>query len=872
MPNDKDLDQLIQIKKKHAQVKPKLSHSSSSNTIAGFQKTFGNIASIRFLGQNEMIQPKLRAGHSLILDESKEHFSDTSEALESQKSSHLTSVQPRIQRFPADDSASQTEQTSPVLDTPATTTTQDATTQTAQTATRPLIVEDSFADLEPGQMRKTEFLNQLRPAVCQTSESALTGTIWSAMGCPWIDRWFNYYSGRSAVQIEQSLRGYTPGASTVIQAGAYIPLVCQKIHQAIHTWTTTGEITGVPDEMAGSLPLPTGSDASENNSDTGTFGRAGNMLSGLGSLFFKEKSDHSIGARGSNNLHGQLSPGHPLSSSIKSRMEPVFGQDFSNVRIHTESKDANISHELNARAFTFGSDIVFGRGEYQPGFLVGDALIAHELAHVVQQSNTEHDLEKSIRADKTLDSLSTPLSDNASLEEEADLLAVKAVMGLHTNQTSPAGGLGKSRLSTIRQGLQLQRCRGCDSEQRPDLQTRIRSIYDAESLIAELQDLDENQLQQLQNEVTGNSFLENGIRWELAFRNKEWSQVAQLHQDDTNLFFLSFQWRLVEAIIQGETSIQIHGNEDFQSFVESHLNDLTGIPTGFRLIIELLATGQTVDIRSTTSSYSSSTLMPDDNTQAGRLITMDDELNPLPYDQQRPGQAAGSNVFLNPELADNQVTLGGTAGNFQIIEQESTVTLGHELIHALHNALGTNIAPPSVGGTVLRALGRPNYLVRDPATGEVISPEEPRTISGQLDFQPPTGVDPQSVTWPTTFNVPQDPITENMLRRELDLPERASHGGGRRGSYVQVESGQTLNQCLSRYYLEDGQAIPSELASAIRTVFLEFNPYFQEHSSLPMSIRLEFPHSEYIYLHVSFVRNQPVIGEMARRLRIRGAE
>ncbi len=50
-----------------------------------------------------------------------------------------------------------------------------------------LIVEDSVAALAPGQMTKSQFLYQLRAAVCATAEEALPGTIWSVVGCPWAD-------------------------------------------------------------------------------------------------------------------------------------------------------------------------------------------------------------------------------------------------------------------------------------------------------------------------------------------------------------------------------------------------------------------------------------------------------------------------------------------------------------------------------------------------------------------------------------------------------------------------------------------------------------------------------------------------------------
>jgi hypothetical protein len=67
-------------------------------------------------------------------------------------------------------------------------------------------------------------------------------------------------------------------------------------------------------------------------------------------------------------------------------MERVFGADFSGVRVHTDAHSDSLNHSLHARAFTTGKDIFFKQGEYNPGSSTGQELIAHELAHVVQQN------------------------------------------------------------------------------------------------------------------------------------------------------------------------------------------------------------------------------------------------------------------------------------------------------------------------------------------------------------------------------------------------------------------------------------------------------------------------------------------------------
>ncbi len=77
--------------------------------------------------------------------------------------------------------------------------------------------------------------------------------------------------------------------------------------------------------------------------------------------------------------------GRSLESSVQAVMNRHFGQDLSRVRVHTDSEADTLNLRLRARAFTVGSDIFFRRGEYDPSSLPGQMLIAHELAHVVQQ-------------------------------------------------------------------------------------------------------------------------------------------------------------------------------------------------------------------------------------------------------------------------------------------------------------------------------------------------------------------------------------------------------------------------------------------------------------------------------------------------------
>ena len=78
--------------------------------------------------------------------------------------------------------------------------------------------------------------------------------------------------------------------------------------------------------------------------------------------------------------------GRPLSMSERTFFEPRMGCNFDAVRLHTDVGAQRSARRLQARAYTVGSDIVFGRGEYAPHTKRGRELIAHELTHVMQQS------------------------------------------------------------------------------------------------------------------------------------------------------------------------------------------------------------------------------------------------------------------------------------------------------------------------------------------------------------------------------------------------------------------------------------------------------------------------------------------------------
>ncbi|HKQ51017.1 MAG TPA: DUF4157 domain-containing protein, partial [Pyrinomonadaceae bacterium] len=84
-----------------------------------------------------------------------------------------------------------------------------------------------------------------------------------------------------------------------------------------------------------------------------------------------------VGARGG--------AGEPLPASARAFFEPRFGHSFGDVRVHTDARAAGSARSLDALAYTTGKDVVFAEGQYAPETAAGRMLLAHELAHVVQQ-------------------------------------------------------------------------------------------------------------------------------------------------------------------------------------------------------------------------------------------------------------------------------------------------------------------------------------------------------------------------------------------------------------------------------------------------------------------------------------------------------
>ncbi len=297
-----------------------------------------------------------------------------------------------------------------------------------------LIVEDRTETLTPGQMKKTPFMARLREVACETADRELRRAGRTAQGCPYMEEILGRFARRSPEQLERAIRRYAPETRTATTARDYFAPLATRLGQGVANWVTTGRMPeNLPDEfrlgrLSGILEVGL------------SLGRAARAL-------FKGKDGRpGRGGVDAEALAGRLGPGRPLDGSARGRMESAFGHPFGDVRIHVDDRAAALSRDLEARAFTLGTHVAFGGGEYRPGTPMGDALLAHELAHVVQQRGARPAPEQPID------------TASAGHERDADLAAAGAMAALYMPARSGWRRKLGRRDPSLRGGVRLSRC------------------------------------------------------------------------------------------------------------------------------------------------------------------------------------------------------------------------------------------------------------------------------------------------------------------------------------------------------------------------------------------------------------------------------
>ncbi len=146
-----------------------------------------------------------------------------------------------------------------------------------------------------------------------------------------------------------------------------------------------------------------------------------------------------------NRLASEKGSGSPLDNQTRSFMESRFGNDFSGVRVHTDSSSVSMNKELGAQAFTHGNDIYFNSGKYNPGSSEGKKLLAHELTHTIQQTGAvQAKLQPGEKHEQETEQMAEPAKDMPApvkakgAEVEAEAQSSNQPKGKLEQQTQPA--------------------------------------------------------------------------------------------------------------------------------------------------------------------------------------------------------------------------------------------------------------------------------------------------------------------------------------------------------------------------------------------------------------------------------------------------
>jgi hypothetical protein len=245
----------------------------------------------------------------------------------------------------------------------------------------------------------------------------------------------------SGPQYEGSDR---PGINTGRWADLYLEFLGQTIdvcnggkETSAHRWTVQYKGIIRPSQGTGRQPPATrGADCAA--------GTCGCASCATGSSAASSRDQHSAAS-----VANRLGPGRDL-GAVRRRMEAALGTDLSSVRLHTDPRAAALARELSTPAFAIGNDVGFAAGEFQPGTPEGDAMLAHELAHTVQQGNgtsTQREAQDATGGPAT-----------AAEERDADRSALGAVARLWGSLRDGATATARRVMPELRSGLQLRRC------------------------------------------------------------------------------------------------------------------------------------------------------------------------------------------------------------------------------------------------------------------------------------------------------------------------------------------------------------------------------------------------------------------------------
>ncbi len=261
-------------------------------------------------------------------------------------------------------------------------------------------------------MARGAFMARLEERIRAAADDELAQVGKTARDCPYLEVWLAFYRAKSAGHIERAIRRYTSETRPSVEGLS--EAVEARVREAVVRWRQTGQLSGIPEQSPVLVP----------------------STDAAGPPLLRARASDALPAPGNPAATAaSLGPGRPLDAGVRTRMEQGFGGELGHVRVHADATGAALARRNDALAFSVGEHVAFAEGAYRPGSPAGDALLAHELAHVRQQARPD------ARA-------GTP-----DLERSATLAAVTSMRRLYgSNEPAPLAGPGA--------GLRLQRCKG----------------------------------------------------------------------------------------------------------------------------------------------------------------------------------------------------------------------------------------------------------------------------------------------------------------------------------------------------------------------------------------------------------------------------
>lgn len=324
-----------------------------------------------------------------------------------------------------------------------------------------VLVDDS-ATAAPGQLPRLVFFARLEPQLRAAAAREL-GSGFAVARCPYITRYLALYRARPVKDTEAFIRRYTGSQATT--ADQLIADLLARAAEGVRYWMQTHQ---APPALVSADP--------EAAAAADTAAPSESQANALAGPQRKAASGAPAAASGPSGILARLGDGAPLDQATASRMGSAFGTSFSDVRIHADDQGGALAREQSAHAFTLGSHVAFAPGRYQPGTVEGDALLAHELTHVLQQ--------RGAAAPGPQHKAAQPRHGIDAAEHDADRAAIAAVQHLH-------GGPGVAPVEraapTRSADFQLQRCEGTLNEGEQEMLGFYRQGFTAHGDPFELQ-------------------------------------------------------------------------------------------------------------------------------------------------------------------------------------------------------------------------------------------------------------------------------------------------------------------------------------------------------------------------------------------------